>query len=188
MARSNPWPTTDFKLGQPACDLQVWDQWSPPFDLWGCSKIIASLYAAACAMCHVPPIDSWQAPSSFRRFGASNGATPGPIGPAVRALFPKTLGHTYWLTDWLTDWPTNTSGQLFFTDPPVEIFVHRTFNAKAFERSFTTILEKNSRLRIFFLSQTTNGGFRKVTLSFVNTRRKKVADRKKYLTDEFTVG
>ena len=50
-------------------------------------------------MCHVPPIDSWQGPSSFRRFGASNGATPGPIGPAVRALFPKTLGHTYWLTD-----------------------------------------------------------------------------------------
>ena len=50
-------------------------------------------------MCHVPPIDSWQAPSSFRRFGASNGATPGPIGPAVRALFPKMLGHTYWLTD-----------------------------------------------------------------------------------------
>ena len=33
MARSNPWPTTDFKLGQPACDLRVWDQWSPPFDL-----------------------------------------------------------------------------------------------------------------------------------------------------------
>ena len=33
MARSNPWPTTDFKLGQPACDLQVWDQCSPPFDL-----------------------------------------------------------------------------------------------------------------------------------------------------------
>ena len=54
-------------------------------------------------MCHVPPIDSWQALSSFRRFGVSNGATPGPIGPAVRALFPKMLGHTYWLTDWLTD-------------------------------------------------------------------------------------
>ena len=33
-------------------------------------------------MCHVPPIDSWQAPWSFRRFGASNGATPDPIGPA----------------------------------------------------------------------------------------------------------
>ena len=39
---------------------------------------------------------------------------------------------------------TNTSGQLFFTDPPVEIFVHRTFNAKAFERSFTTILDKQN--------------------------------------------
>ena len=50
-------------------------------------------------MCHVPPIDSSQAPSSFRRFGASNGATPDPIGPAVRALFPKMLGHTHTLTD-----------------------------------------------------------------------------------------
>ena len=40
-----------------------------------------------------------------------------------------------------TDWLTNTYGQLFFIDPPVEIFVHRTFNAKAFLRSFTTILD-----------------------------------------------
>ena len=44
--------------------------------------------------------------------------------------------HPDWLTDWLT-----RPGQLFFTDPPVEIFVHRTFNANAFERSFTTILD-----------------------------------------------
>ena len=94
-------------------------------------------------MCHVPPIDSWQAPLSFRRFGASNGATPGPIGPAVRALFPKMIGHTHWLTGWLTDWQTRP-GQLFFTYPPEEIFVHRTFNAKAFERSFTTILDERN--------------------------------------------
>ena len=33
------------------------------------------------------------------------------------------------------------SGQLFSTEPPEEIFVHRTFNAKAFERSFSTILD-----------------------------------------------
>ena len=58
--------------------------------------------------------------------------------------------HVPSATDWsfenawthkLTDWLTNTSGQLFFTDPPVEIFVHRTFHAKAFERSFNTILD-----------------------------------------------
>ena len=48
-------------------------------------------------------------------------------------------------------------------------------------------LIKNNRLRIFFVP-TTNGGFRKVTLSFVNARRKKVAVRKKYLIDKFTVG
>ena len=48
--------------------------------------------------------------------------------------------HTPWLTDWLTDWQTRL-GQLFFTDPPEEIFVHRTFNAEAFERSFTTIFD-----------------------------------------------
>ena len=53
--------------------------------------------------------------------------------------------------------------------------------------TYSRPVKKNSRLRIFFVP-TTNAGFRKVTLSFVNARRKKVADRKKYLTDEFTVG
>ena len=37
--------------------------------------------------------------------------------------------------------PFNHEHPVFFTDPPEEIFVHRTFNAKAFERSFTTILD-----------------------------------------------
>ena len=37
--------------------------------------------------------------------------------------------------------------------------------------------KKNSRLRIFFVP-TTNGGFRKVTLSFVNARRKKLPTEK----------
>ena len=41
---------------------------------------------------------------------------------------------------------------------------------------------------VYFFVQTTNGGFRKVTLSFVNARRKKLLTEKKYLTDEFTVG
>ena len=37
--------------------------------------------------------------------------------------------------------------------------------------------KKNSRLRIFFVP-TTNGAFRKVTLSFVNARRKKLPTEK----------
>ena len=95
-------------------------------------------------MCHVPPImtmtgqinhDSWQATSSFRRFGASNGATPFPWDQPFGRYSRKCL-NTHWLTDWQT-----RSGHLFFTDPPEEIFVHRTFNAKAFECSFTTILD-----------------------------------------------
>ena len=47
------------------------------------------------ATCHVPPIDPRQALPSFRRFGASIGATPVPIGPAVRALCPEMLEQTH---------------------------------------------------------------------------------------------
>ena len=82
-------------LWQPAYDLQVWVRWLHPFDLQGRANFFASLYAAACAICHLPPVGSWQAPSSFRRFGASNGAMPVPIGPVVRPLFLKMLEHTY---------------------------------------------------------------------------------------------
>ena len=56
-------------------------------------KFLADLHAAARATCHVPPADSRPAPLSFRRFGASIGATPVPIGPAVRALCPEMLEH-----------------------------------------------------------------------------------------------
>ena len=62
-------------------------------------KFLVDLYAAARATCHVPPADPRPAPSSFRRFGASIGATLAPIGPAVRAPCPEVLGHTDTHTD-----------------------------------------------------------------------------------------
>ena len=62
-------------------------------------NFVASLHGAARATCHVPPDDPRPAPLSFRRFGASIGATPAPIGPAVRALCPEMLGHTHTHTD-----------------------------------------------------------------------------------------
>ena len=68
---------------------------SPRLTSRGARKFLVDLYAA----CHVPPADPPPAPMSFRRFGASIGATPVPIGPAVRALFPEMLGHTDKHTD-----------------------------------------------------------------------------------------
>ena len=58
-------------------------------------KKLVDLHAVTRATCHVPPIDPRQAPPSFRRFGASIGATPVPIRPAVRALCPEMLEHTH---------------------------------------------------------------------------------------------
>ena len=75
----------------------------------GAQKFLVDLHAAARATCHVPPADPRPAPSSFRRFGASIGATPVPIGPAVRALCPKMLEHTHRLT--------NTIRPTFFQRP-----------------------------------------------------------------------
>ena len=100
----------DFNLVQYACDLRVWVQWLPPFDLQGREKILVDLYGAARATCHVPPADPRPAPMSFRRFGTSIGATPVPIGPAVRALCPEMLGHTHRHTHTLT----NTRRPTFF--------------------------------------------------------------------------
>ena len=60
----------------------------------GAQKFLVDLHAAAHATCHVPPADPRPAPWSFRRFGASIGATPVPIGPAVRAPYPEMLEHT----------------------------------------------------------------------------------------------
>ena len=75
----------------------------------GARKFLVVLYGAARATCHVPPADPRPAPWSFRRFGASIGVTPVPIGPAVRALCPEMLGHTHTLT--------NTSRPTFFRRP-----------------------------------------------------------------------
>ena len=68
---------------------------SPRLTSRGARKFLVDLHAAARATCHVPPADPRLAPMSFRRFGASTGATPVPIGPAVRTLFPKILGQTH---------------------------------------------------------------------------------------------
>ena len=86
-----------------------------------CVRIFfASFHSAARATSHVPPADPRPAPLSFRRFGASIGATSVPIGPADRPLFPEMLGHTHTQTDSQTP-----AAQLFFADPPEEIFVHK---------------------------------------------------------------
>ena len=67
---------------------------SPRLTSRGARNCLVDLHTAARATCHVPPADPRPAPWSFRRFGASIGATPVPIGPAVRALCPEMLGHT----------------------------------------------------------------------------------------------
>ena len=72
---------------------------SPRLTSRGAQKFLVDLHAAARDTCHMPPIDPRPAPPSFRRFGASIGATPVPIGPAVQALFPEMLGHTDRQTD-----------------------------------------------------------------------------------------
>ena len=76
-------------------------------------NFLVDLHASARATCHVPPADPRQAPPSFQRFGASIGASPAPIGPAVRALCPKMLEHT----DTQTERLTNTSRPTFFQRP-----------------------------------------------------------------------
>ena len=75
----------------------------------GAHNFLVDLHAVVRATCHVPPADPRLAPSWFRRFGASIGATPVPIGPAVRALCPEMLGHTHTLT--------NTIRPTFFRRP-----------------------------------------------------------------------
>ena len=59
---------------------------------------------------HVPPIALRLAPSSFRCSGASNGAYPVTIGPAVRAPGAKMLAQT--------GTHTNTIEPTFLSDPP----------------------------------------------------------------------
>ena len=86
---------------------------SPRLTCRGVRKFLVDLHAAARATCHVPPADPRPAPSSFRRFGASIGATPVPIGPAVRAQCPEMLEHTHRHTHRLT----NTIRPTFFQRP-----------------------------------------------------------------------
>ena len=75
------------------CEFGLSD--SPRLTSRGAQKFLVDLHAAARDTCHMPPIDPRPAPPSFRRFGASIGATPVPIGPAVRALCPEMLEHTH---------------------------------------------------------------------------------------------
>ena len=85
-----------------------------------------------CAMCHQPTHDRHHRRSGVlaRRMVPSRARSDQSFGRYSRKCLDT---HTDWLTDWQTR-PAN----YFFTDPPVEIFVHRTFDAEAFERSFTT--------------------------------------------------
>ena len=105
MARSNPWPTKDFKLGHHACGLQAWVRWIPLFNLQGRAKIFASLHAAACAcaMCHQSTHGRHHRRRSgilARRMVPRWSRSDQPFGRYSRKCFNK---HTYWLTDWLTN-------------------------------------------------------------------------------------
>ena len=100
-------------------------------------------------MCHVPcatnrPMTGTIVVPAFRCVGWCHA---GSDRTSRSGAIPEN-SWTHIHPDWLTDWLTNTSGQLFFTDPPKEIFVHRTFNAKAFERSFTTILDNIGKSQV----------------------------------------
>ena len=95
------------------CEFQICG--APRVTCRAVRKFLVDLHAAARATCHVPPAYPRPAPSSFRRFGASIGATPVPIGPAVRALCPEMLGHTDRHTH--TDRLTNMIRPTFFRQP-----------------------------------------------------------------------
>ena len=75
------------------CEFQICG--APRVTCGAVRKFLVDLHAAARATCQVPPADPRPAPMSFRRFGASNGATPVPIGPAVRALFVFELSRIF---------------------------------------------------------------------------------------------
>ena len=77
------------------------------------ANFLASLDGAARATCHVLLIDPKSAPSSFRRIGESNGASPVTIGPAVLALFTKVLGHT----NFISQMPQPNSFQSTLSNP-----------------------------------------------------------------------
>ena len=97
-----------FKLGQHACDLQVWVRCIPSFDLQGPAKIFASLHAVACAMCHQSTHDRHHRRSAVlaRRMVPRRSRSNQPFGRYSRKCLNT---HTPGLT--------NTSGQLFFHRP-----------------------------------------------------------------------
>ena len=102
-------------------------EWNPFIGL-ACSldnNFFARVGTLARGTCHVAPIAPRLAPSSFRRSGASNGASPVPIGPGVRAPGAKMLGQIHR--------QANTISPTFFSDPTEEIFEHKGSNANAFE-------------------------------------------------------
>ena len=57
--------------------------------------VLLRVHAAARGTCHMARGATWPTPSSFRRFGASNGVCPVRIGFADPELLTKVLGHTY---------------------------------------------------------------------------------------------
>ena len=98
---------------------------SPRLTCRAVRKFLVDLHAAARATCHVPPADPRPAPWSFRRFGASIGATPAPIGPTVRALCSEMLGHTH------TQTHKHHSANFFSATHPRKSSFIRTCYAKA---------------------------------------------------------
>ena len=56
--------------------------------------VLLRVHAAARGTCHVARSATWPTPSSFRRFGASNGVCPVRIGFAAPELLTKVLGLT----------------------------------------------------------------------------------------------
>ena len=101
------------------CEFQICG--APRVTCRAVRKFLVDLHAAARATCHVPPADPRPAPSSFRRFGASIGATRSRSDQPFGRYARKCLNtHTHTQTDSQTP-----AAQLFFADPPEEIFVHK---------------------------------------------------------------
>ena len=85
----------------------------------GAQKFLVDLHAAARAKCHVPPIDPRQAPSVVPAFRRVHRCHPGPDRTSRSGAIPGNA-WTHRQTDSQTP-----AAQLFFADPPEEIFVHK---------------------------------------------------------------
>ena len=62
-----------------------------PFENFAPALVFVRVHAVARGTCHVTRGATWHIPSSFRRFGASNGLGPVRIRPSVRPLLTKAL-------------------------------------------------------------------------------------------------